>query len=175
MSIGNEFTSKISKIELAFVNGSREARREVLDDIGFLTGNRPQEARSTFLKFLNKKDGFWAVQALSYFMGEKFTAQSELAKITKEIASDKSLSSNLRVKSVALLGHGLTENDPILIDLITNENDIDVQNQAFSALIEIRTDYWTGQDAYERADSGELKPTLENAEKIVEEWKAQNA
>ncbi len=79
------------------------------------------------------------------------------------------------MRAVSVLGRVLTSLDDILVETMLIDPEMMIRTTAFSAIVEIQTDFWTGQEAFERADSGELEPTLENADRIVAEWNAKNA
>jgi hypothetical protein len=152
-------------------DGVAKARSEIEN----LVHSQSEEAKDFFLSILNPDKPAWTQQALRFFTVYKNKNSREVLEKIKHVIKTKTFFESDRMRAINILGSTLKEVDPILFEALSADPDEVVKAAAFSAIVEIQTDYWTGENALSRVESGELEPTLENAEKIIEEWKKQNA
>jgi hypothetical protein len=164
----------LATVQNAFKTSGDAGVKAVRDKIETLVNDQPQEAADFFLSVINLEYPSWTQQALRYFSGYKSDRISELQSKMREVLSNQNYLENFRIRAADILGDIVEKRDGVLVSAIKADPDPTVKATAFGALIRSETDYWTSKDAFNRADSGELEPTLENAEKIIAEWKTQN-
>jgi hypothetical protein len=165
----------LEKIKKAYLSNENQKINSIRSDLFMLADNPDPEATKFFAEFLSSNNQMIVESALNYFSSVKLKkSDNATLAIKKIVKSTEMYSETLRMRAVSVLGRTLTSLDDVLTETMLTDPELMIRATAFGAVVEIQTDFWTGQEAFEKADSGELEPTLENADKIVAEWNAKN-
>jgi ABC-type uncharacterized transport system ATPase subunit len=162
------------EINLSTMRADFSAQQNIDDEaLDSLIQSNPQDAQVFLLEVLNHENKRLRRRGLRFTARLNSLTNLDLKKaVQKILVSDEYDLARMEAAAALAKTNG---NDEILILSLSNEPEALVKSEVFQTFLQNHgLDFVSANEFTNKIRSNELEPTLENAEKIIAEWKAQN-
>jgi hypothetical protein len=174
-----EIQEAINEVKAAFLSGSEDIQA-IQEKLQIIKKHRPYQGLNLFEEFLNSSSPIWrscGIESLRHYKSHAHIVEKIGTFLREKLEPDI----GVRSQAADYLSQVIEEpNEPIQPDFylkesLRDEENFSVKCHVFRAFIRRKTDEFTADDAFIKITENQLRPTREDAEKVVTEWKSQNS